>query len=208
MKNPIRILLVDDHFIVRMGLSTLLSSQSDFQVVAEAEDMEQALAAFDQDRPDITLLDVRMPGGSGLEALVQILSHEPKARVIMLSTFELEAPILAAYDAGAAGYLNKACQFAELAEAIRTVNRGERCFPSTLRMFLAARAEQKCLTPREVQTLDLIRRGLSNKEIGHVLHISENTAKAHVKGVLHKLSVTDRAEAVAAAYDRGLLEVE
>ena len=208
MSSQIRILLVDDHSMVRMGFAALLGSQPDFQVVAEAEDIEQAMAAFHAHRPDITLLDVRMPGGSGLEALGRILAACPGSRVIMISTYELEAPILAAYDAGAVGYINKSTKLPDLAAAIRAVHLNGTCFPPVLKSLLAARGESKRLTPREIETLDLIRRGLSNKEIGNILGISENTAKSHVKGVLVKLDVSDRAEAVAAAYDRGLLQVE
>ena len=208
MTAKIRILLVDDHSMVRMGFAALLGSQTDFKVVAEAEDLNQAIAAFHDFRPDVTLLDVRMPGGSGIDALSRIRAVCPDAHVIMISTYELETPILAAYDAGAAGYINKATKLPDLAAAIRTVHRGGTCFPPVLQSLLAARGESKRLTPREVETLDLIRRGLSNKEIGAILGISENTAKSHVKRVLVKLDVTDRAEAVAAAYDRGLLQVE
>jgi DNA-binding NarL/FixJ family response regulator len=208
MTSKIRILLVDDHSMVRMGFAALLGSQTDFKVVAEAEDLNQAIAAFHDFRPDVTLLDVRMPGGSGIDVLSQIRAVCPDARVIMISTYELETPILAAYDAGADGYIHKATKLPDLAAAIRAVHRGGACFPPVLQSLLAARGESKRLTPREVETLDLIRRGLSNKEIGAILGISVNTAKSHVKRVLVKLDVTDRAEAVAAAYDRGLLQVE
>ncbi len=204
----IRILIVDDHSIVRIGMSGLLAMESDFEVVAEAEDLEQALAAFTLHRPDVTLMDVRMPGGNGLEALAKIRAVDPGARVVMLSTFDLEQPITAAHDAGAAGYLLKSIKGAELAAAIRRVHAGESCFPAALRGHLAARAGSKPLTPREIETLDLLRRGLSNKDIGQILAISENTAKFHVKAILAKLEVTDRAEAVAAAYERGLLQVD
>jgi DNA-binding NarL/FixJ family response regulator len=126
----------------------------------------------------------------------------------MLSTYELEEPILAAHDAGAAGYLLKSAKRPDLVAAIRAVHAGGRCFPPGLPSMLAARGDSKRLTPREIQTLDLLRRGLSNKDIGRILGISENTAKAHVKGVLLKLGASDRAEAVATAFERGLLEVE
>lgn len=204
----IRILIVDDHSMVRIGMAGLLAMEHDMEVVAEAEDLEQAVAAFTVHRPDVTLMDVRMPGGNGLEALARIRSIDPGARVVMLSTFDLEQPITAAHDAGASGYLLKSIKGGELSTAIRRVHAGESCFPAALRDHLAARAGSKPLTPREIETLDLLRRGLSNKDIGQILSISENTAKFHVKAILAKLEVTDRAEAVAAAYERGLLQVD
>jgi DNA-binding NarL/FixJ family response regulator len=204
----IRILIVDDHSMVRIGMTGLLAMESDMDVVAEAEDLAQAVAAFTRHRPDVTLMDVRMPDGSGLEALARIRTIDPGACVVMLSTFDLEQPITAAHDAGAVGYLLKSITGSELAAAIRRVHTGESCFPAALQDHLAARAGSKPLTPRELETLDLLRRGLSNKDIGHILAISENTAKFHVKAILAKLDVTDRAEAVAAAFERGLLEVD
>lgn len=204
----IRVLIVDDHSMVRIGMAGLLAMENDMEVVAEAEDLEQAVAAFTLHRPDVTLMDVRMPGGNGLDALARIRAIDPAARVVMLSTFDLEQPITAAHDAGAAGYLLKSITGGELAAAIRRVHAGEPCFPAALHDHLAARAGSKPLTPREIETLDLLRRGLSNKDIGQILAISENTAKFHVKAVLAKLEVTDRAEAVAAAYERGLLQVD
>lgn len=203
-----RILIVDDHAMVRMGLAGLLAMEADIEVVAEAEDLTQALARFREIMPDVTLMDVRMPGGGGLEAAARILEIDPTARVIMLSTYDLEEPILAAHAVGAMGYLLKSVKGEELAAAIRQVVSGGYCFPPGLQDHIAARAGTKPLTPREIETLDLIRRGLSNKEIGRILGISEYTAKFHVKAILSKLEVTDRAEAVAAAYERGLLQVD
>lgn len=208
MTERIRILIVDDHSMVRMGMAGLLAMESDMEVVAEAEDLEQAVAAFRQHKPDVTLMDVRMPGGSGLEALSLILGMDPSARVLMLSTYDLEEPILAAHHAGAAGYLLKSVKSGELASAIRHAHAGGRWFPAELRDHIAARGRTKPLTPREIEVLDLVRRGLSNREIGLALGISENTAKYHIKALLAKLEVADRAEAVAAAYERGLLQVD
>ena len=208
MSSKIRILIVDDHSMVRMGLASLLAMEADMEVVAEGEDMEQAVSAFTDHRPDVTLMDVRMPGGSGLEALARIRSISPDARVVILSTYDLEEPIIAAHAAGASGYLLKSIKGDELVAAIRRVHAGEPCFPPVLKDHIAARARTKPLTPREVETLDLLRRGFSNKDIALVLQISENTAKFHVKAILAKLEVNYRAEAVAAAFERGLLEVD
>jgi DNA-binding NarL/FixJ family response regulator len=153
-------------------------------------------------------MDVRMPGGSGLEALERIKSINPAARVVMLSTYDLEEPMITAHESGACGYLLKSVKFDELVAAIRCVHAGGNCFPPALLNHIAARASKKPLTSREIETLDLLRRGFSNKDIGQILGISENTAKFHVKAILVKLDVTDRAEAVAAAYERGLLQVD
>jgi DNA-binding NarL/FixJ family response regulator len=208
MSRRIRILIVDDHSMVRMGMAGLLALESDMEVIAEAEDPDQAVAAFRQHRPDVTLMDVRMPGGSGLEALAQILAIDPSARVLMLSTYDLEEPILTAHHAGAAGYLLKSVKGGELSAAIREAHAGKRWFPPGLSGHIAARARTKPLSARELEVLDLVRRGLSNREIGIALDISENTAKFHLKALLAKLEVADRAEAVAAAYERGLLQVD
>jgi DNA-binding NarL/FixJ family response regulator len=206
--RPIRIMLVDDHSMVRMGMVGLLSMEPDMQVVAEAEDLDHAVTEFSKHQPDVTLMDVRMPGGSGLDALSRIKSKCPTARIIILSTYDLEEPMIAAHSSGACGYLLKSVQFDDLVAAIRLVHAGGNCFPPALQSHIAARAGKKPLTSREIETLDLLRRGLSNKEIAQALEISESTAKFHVKAILVKLEAADRAEAVAAAYERGLLQVD
>lgn len=203
-----RVVIVDDHSIVRMGMVALLNMEPDMHVVAEAENLEEAVLAFAQHRPDVTLMDVRMPGGTGFDALSRIKATNPAARVIMLSTYDLEEPMITAHTLGASGYLLKSVKFDDLVTAIRRVHAGGDSFPPALRARIAARADKKPLTPREIETLALLRRGLSNKEIGQILHVSENTAKFHVKAILAKLQVADRAEAVAAAFERGLLEVD
>jgi two-component system NarL family response regulator len=205
--NPIRLLIVDDHSMVRMGLATILGVEKDLKIVAEAEDAEQAVAKFRQHQPDVTLMDSRMPGGSGIEALQRIRQEFPEARVVMLTTFDLEEMIFNALEAGAAGYLLKSVERSELVAAIRRVHTGERCFPESLERRMADPGTHKRLSPREQQTLELVRRGLTNKDIGTALGVSENTAKAHVKAILLKLGVADRAEAVAAGFERGLLQV-
>jgi DNA-binding NarL/FixJ family response regulator len=209
-KSPtlIRIIIVDDHSMVRMGLAGLLVMEPDIKVVAEAEDIEQAVAAFTKHLPDVVLMDVRMPGGSGLEALARIKAIDPAARVVILSTYDLEEPMIEAHTSGARGYLLKSVKFDELVAAIRTVHAGGTCFPPVLQDYIAARADTKSLTPRELETLDFLRRGFSNKDIAGAMGISENTAKFHVKAILTKLQVLDRAEAVAAAYERGLIQVD
>lgn len=194
--------------MVRMGFATLLGVEQDFQVVAEAEDAGQAVCAFREHRPDVTLMDARMPGGSGIDALLRIRVEFPDARIIILTTYDLEEPVFAALAAGAAGYLLKSIKRHELVAAVRRVHAGGVCFPDSLERRLEERNLRKRLSPREVETLDLLRRGLTNKDIGVAMGVSENTAKAHVKAVLQKLDVADRAEAVAAGFERGLLEID
>lgn len=193
--------------MIRMGFATLLGAENDFQVVAEAEDMEQAVIAFRKHKPDITLMDARMPGGSGIQALKRIRKEFPDARVIMLTTYDLEEPVFAAFEAEASGYLLKSVKRDELIDAVRCIHAGGRCFPASFEQRMAERNQSKRLSPRELETLEFLRRGLSNKDIGVAMGVSENTAKAHVKSILQKLEVADRAEAVAAGFERGLLEV-
>ena len=208
MPNKIRVLIVDDHSMVRMGIAGLLAMENDIKVVAEAEDLKQAVETFNHHRPDVTLMDVRMQGGTGLEALAAIREIHPNARILMLSTYDLEEPVFTAHASGAVGYLNKSIKGDELVAAIRRVHAGGFCFPPELESHIAARAGNKPLTARELETLDLLRRGFSNKDISRALDISEHTAKFHVKAILVKLDVADRAEAVAVAFERGLLQVE
>jgi len=207
-KKAIRILLVDDHSVVRSGLAMLIAQEEDFAVVGEAEDAEQAVAGFRQHLPDVTLMDVRMPGADGIEALRQIRAQFPAARVVMLTTYDLDEDVFRALDAGAVGYLLKTVQHAELFAAVRRIHAGERCIPQALEARLADREMRARLTPREVEALDLLARGFSNREIGTALGISERTAKAHVESILAKLEAADRAEAVDSAYKRGLLRAE
>lgn len=205
---PIRVLIVDDHSVVKMGLAALLGSEPDIQVVAEADDANQAVCAFRQYRPDVTLMDARMPGGSGIGAMAAIRSEFPAARVIILTTYDLEEQVFEAFDNGAAGYLLKSIKHKELVSAVRHVHGGGTCFPPSLDQQLANRDVKDRLTPREIDTLGLLRRGLTNRDIGVALGVSENTAKAHVRAILRKLHAADRAEAVAAGFERGFFKIE
>jgi len=143
-----------------------------------------------------------------LDAIARILARDPDARIVVLSSYDLEEPMIAAHKAGAVGYLLKTIKGPELATAIRTVHAGGFCFPQALQDHLAARAGAKSLTPREIETLDLMRRGLSNREIGKILKITERTAKFHISSIFAKLGCADRTEAVSAAFDRGLLQAD
>jgi DNA-binding NarL/FixJ family response regulator len=204
----ISLMLVDDHAVVRMGLVAMLGLDPDFEVVAEAEDAEQAVTSYREHRPDVMLLDMRMPGDSGVVVVRRIRAEFPDARIIMLTSFDLEEEVFQSLDAGAQGYVLKSVEPEELMEAIRVVHEGGRCVPPAIEQRLAERADGKPLSPREIEVLDLMRRGLSNRDIGVALGISENTAKNHAKAILRKLQVADRAEAVAAGFERGLFQAQ
>ena len=201
---PIRILLADDHHMVRMGLKTILHLEPDLRVVAEAATAAETIAAHATACPDVTLLDLRMPGGGG-EALRQIRQHSPQARVLVITTSELEEDIHRMLAAGASGYILKSVLPAELATAIRAVHAGGTWIPEIIARKLADRAASPELSPREREVLLLLVKGLTNPEIAAALGISLGTAKAHVGHILEKLGVAARSEAAAEAYRRGLL---
>lgn len=203
---PISLLLVDDHGIVRMGLKSILALRKEFQVVAEAEDAADAVEKFREHQPDVTLMDIRMPGGSGVDAVREIRDEFPDARILMLTSFFLEEEVFQSLDAGAQGYVLKSVELDELAAAIQKVHSGNRSVPKALEQRLAERAETEQLSAREKEVLDHVRRGFSNKEIAIALGISEHTAKNHVKAIFRKMHVADRAEAVAAGFERGLFQ--
>ncbi|MFZ4767062.1 MAG: response regulator [Roseimicrobium sp.] len=200
----IRILLADDHHIVRTGLKTVLKLEPELEVVAEAGTADQAVAAWQQHRPDVTLLDLRMPG-SGHTALTRILAADPGAKVLILTTSELEQDIHQALAGGARGYALKSIPPEELAEAVRTLHQGGNWIPEDIARTLAERSTSAELTPREVEVLQLLAKGLTNPDICRTLTISLGTVKAHIRNILDKLQVTDRTEATAEAYRRGLL---
>lgn len=203
----IRLLLVDDHSVVRMGLAAVLGLEKDLVVVAEAEDGAQALEAYRHHAVDVVLMDVRMPGLDGIAALQQMRLQWPDARVLMLTTSELDEDIQRVIDAGACGYVLKNVTREELVRAIRLVHTGGRYLTAAMERRLAQLAKVKQLSDRELEVLDGMRRGLSNRDIGQALGISEHTVKAHVKAVLQKLESADRAEAVARGYEKGLLRI-
>ncbi len=204
----IRILLVDDHSVVRMGLAAVLSLDEGLAVVAEAEDGAQALEKYRTEKPDVVLMDVRMPGMGGLNALRAIRASWPTARVLMLTTSELDEDIQQAIASGACGYLPKSVTRDELVRAIRLVHGGGRYVPAAMERRLQELAKRRHLSNREIEVLDGMRRGLSNRDIAGALSISEHTVKAHVKAILQKLESADRAEAVARGFEHGLLRVD
>jgi DNA-binding NarL/FixJ family response regulator len=207
VKPPtIRILLVDDHPTLRTGLANVLSCERDFTVVAEADDGAMALALWRQHRPDIMLLDVSLPGMDGIETLEKLRAEFPDARVLMLTSSEAAEDVRHALSAGALGYVTKEIRRPELIAAIRAVARGERAISDPIARELAAADEESSISRREGEVLGLLRQGFTNGEIGRLLGITERTAKAHVAALLIKLNASDRAEAVARGFERGLLK--
>ena len=204
MKRPIQVLLADDHAIVRMGLRAVFELDDEIRVIAEAATAEETIAAHAKIKPEVTLLDLRMPGG-GIEALKAILSHQPDAKVLILTTSDLEEDIHRALSAGAYGYVLKTTAPEDLSDAIIAVHAGKRWLPEDLARKLADRNDTEELSPREAEVLQLVVKGLTNPEIAEALHFSLGTAKAHLRSILAKLQVTDRTEAAAEAYRRGLV---
>lgn len=191
-----------------MGLAAVLMLEEDLSVVAEAEDGTQAIEKYKAVRPDVVLMDVRMPAMGGLEALRELMARWPTARVMMLTTSEFDEDIQRAIEAGAAGYLQKSVTREELVRAIHHVHLGRSYVPEVTARRLGQLAKRRHLSHREGDVLDGMRRGLSNRDIGVALSISEHTVKAHVKAILQKLESADRAEAVARGFEQGLLRVE
>jgi DNA-binding NarL/FixJ family response regulator len=204
----IRILVVDDHFMVRMGLSASLNVEEDMQVVAEAADGEAALEIYRRDRPSLVLMDVRLPGMSGADTTAVLLREFPDAHVLMLSTHSGEEEIYRAMQAGARGYVLKSVLRDELLRAIREIHAGRRYLDPGVASILADRVSHRTLTAREVEVLRMVARGLGNKEIAAALNIAEVTVKLHVSHVLEKLNVKDRTEAATAALHRGIISLD
>jgi DNA-binding NarL/FixJ family response regulator len=203
--SPIQILVADDHYVVRMGLITMVNLEPDMEVVAEATDGNQATALFKKCHPDLVLLDVRMPIKNGIEAATEIRRHNNAARILMLTALDGDEDIHKAIEAGAAGYVLKDSTEEELLPAIRAVASGQPWIPEAVARRLESRRLFEELTPRELLILNEVVKGLANKQIADVLNISENTVKWHLKNILAKLCVADRAEAVAVAIQRGII---
>jgi DNA-binding NarL/FixJ family response regulator len=204
----IDVLVVDDHVIVRHGLRGMLAAEPDLDVVGEAGSGPEAVAMVGAHSPDVVLMDLRMPGGDGVAATTAITARYPGTRVVVLTTYDTDADILRAVEAGAAGYLLKDCSQAELTSAIRAAARGETVLTPSVatRLVNRMRAPQaESLSPREVQVLELVAVGHTNAEIGRELHISEATVKTHLLRSFSKLDVSDRTAAVTAARNRGVL---
>lgn len=203
--SPIRILVADDHYVVRMGLIAMVNLEPDMEVIAEATDGNQAAALFKKWNPDLTLLDVRMPVKDGIEAAIEIRQQNKEARILMLTAHDGDEDIHKAMEAGASGYVLKDSTDEKLLPAIRAVASGVRWIPEEVAQRLASRRLFEELTSRELLILNEVVKGLANKQIADVLNISENTVKWHLKNILAKLCVADRAEAVAVSIQRGII---
>lgn len=206
-ETPLRVLVADDHFVVRSGLVALIQTEPGMTVVAQAADGAQAVELYRQHRPDLALLDLRMPVLGGGEAIETIRREFPDARILVLTAFSGDEDIHRALHAGALGYVLKSATGDELVPAIRAVAAGERWIPRDVASRLALRSTFEALTPREIQVLKEIAKGRANKEIAAALSISEYTVKDHLKAILGKLHVAVRTEAVTAAVQRGIIEL-
>jgi two-component system NarL family response regulator len=200
--------VVDDHFIVRTGLSTLINFEPDMTVVAEAATAQEAAELFDRFQPDITLMDLRLAEMDGAEATGLIRRTHPEGRIIILSTYNSDEDIYRVFQAGARGYLLKTASREELLAAVRSGHVGQMVVPPAMAQRLAQRTAQTELTGREMEVLKLMMRGLSNKEIGARLFVSEFTVKLHISNLFAKLRVSDRTEAVTTALQRGIVHLE
>lgn len=206
--QAIRVLLADDHPVVREGLAALLNRRADMDVIGEVADGRSAVAFYQQHQPDVTLMDLRMPEMGGVEAIVTIREQFPQARIIVLTTYDGDEDIYRGLQAGAMAYLLKDTPRDELLETIRAVHAGQRRIPPEVASKLAGRITGPSLTERELDVLKLIVAGKSNREIGQTLVIAEGTVKAHVNNLLGKLGVSDRTQAVTEALRRGFVHLD
>ena len=209
MDDPsrIRVLSVDDHHLLREGIATIMSHQSDMVLVAQAASGKEAIQQYREHKPDVTLMDLRLPDISGIDALIAIRTEFPEARIIMLTTFEGDVEIQRALEAGARGYLLKNMPPSELVQAIRHVHAGKKRLPPELAAQLAEHMGDDSLTPREVEVLKHVANGNRNRDIAEHLFISEETVKVHIKHIMDKLGAKDRTQAIAIAVRRGIIEL-
>ncbi len=206
-ETSIRVLSVDDHPLLREGLAAIINSQADMTLVAQAANAQEAIQQFRKYRPDITLMDLRLPDQSGIDALKAICSEFSEARIIMLTTFEGDVEVQRALEAGARGYMLKSTPPKELVEVIRQVHAGKKRIPAQLAAQLAEHMSDDTLTIREVEVLNQIAGGNRNRDIAEKLFITEETVKVHIKHIMEKLGASDRTQAVAIGVRRGIIQL-
>jgi len=204
----IRVLVADDHLVLRLGLVTLIQRQADMELVGQASNGQQVVEMFRQQRPDVTLMDLRMPGMSGGDAIAAITQAHPGARIIVLTIHKGDEAVYQALRAGARGYLIKDVAVEEILAAIRAVHAGGQCIPAEIAARMVDRIRQADLNPREIAVLKLIARGFSNRQIAEKLEVGEATARSRVASILAKLGVKDRTHAVTLALDRSIIDLE
>ena len=206
-RTPIRVFTVDDHPLLREGIAAIINSQVDMSLVAEAANGADAIRKFREHQPDITLMDLRLPDLSGIDAMIAIRTDFPEARIIMLTTFEGDVEIQRALEAGARGYMLKSMPPRDLVEAIRQVHAGKKRVHPEVAATLAEHMSDEALTDREIEVLSHIAGGNRNRDIAQRLFISEETVKVHVKHIMEKLGASDRTQAIAIAVRRGIIQL-
>jgi DNA-binding NarL/FixJ family response regulator len=207
MSISLTVLIVDDHFVVRSGLSAALEVESDITVIGEAKRGDEVLAVYQRQRPNVVLMDLQLPGLSGVQATAALRLHDPQARILVYSTFAHDDEVQSALDAGAGGYVQKSAPRDELLTALRRVAAGQSYLPPEISQRLANLRLRAAITTREREILALIANGHANKQIAALFEISEDTVKRHVSHILEKLNVHDRAQATAEAIRRGIIKV-
>ena len=205
--KKIRVVCVDDHPLMREGIAAVVNAMPDMELVGEAADGVEAVERFLALRPDVVLMDLQMPRMTGVEAITAIRREDPRARIVVLTTYKGDAQARAALQAGASGYLLKSMVMAELAEAIRTVHAGRKRIPPEVAVQLAEHASDDALSLREIEVLRLVARGSPNKLVAVRLSITEETVKVHMKHIMDKLGANDRTHAVTIAIERGIIEL-
>ena len=207
-QSKIRVLVVDDHPLVRRGIESILAAEDDLEMVGEAGDGSEAVKIFQECRPDVVLMDLRMPKLDGIEATGLLRQLDPEAHIIALTSFAGDQDIYRALEAGVRGYILKEMAHAEVGNAIRAVHSGRRLLPPEVAGRLSEHFPKVALTPREFEVLGLVAHGMSNKEIAHKLSIATGTIKMHLQNILKKLGASDRTQAVTAALARGILHLD